>query len=112
MNEQAESVPTSPDVWTENDRDLRPPTPERPLVMLRWAVATASGKNLRLYGHNRLQLLPILREAGERAVHSIEAGCWHRYDGLVLPPWDGTEYDGWPGGPSGRPQSTQAKGSS
>lgn len=60
----------------------------RSTVMPRWAVMTATGKNLRIYGHNRLAVVLVLKPAGEKLVHAQEAGCWNQHAGHVRPAWD------------------------
>ena len=92
-------IPPATDVVTK----ARPNLPGPPLVMLRWAVLTASGKNLRIYAPNRLMVARMLATVGEKLVYAMEAGYRHTYAGIVRPEWDDTQIDGWPGGKSGRP---------
>jgi hypothetical protein len=90
--------------------------------MLRWAVVTASGKNLRVYQENRLKAVQlVMAQMGERHVSVEPAGSWDGDIGashvresmaegngdlrLRVPEWDAMgDITGWPGGPSGRPR--------
>ena len=67
-------------------------------MILRWAVRTRGGLDARVYAHNRLHVVRVLRANGHgisrfSAALACEAGCWHEHVGLVLPDWDGANME-------------------
>lgn len=68
---------------------------EIPRVRLRWAAKVEGGKDYRLYGENRLQVVQQLRRDGVTGLADISpAGSWHPYTGLDIPAWDGATRSG------------------
>lgn len=59
-------------------------------MILRWTALTNTGRNLRMYANNRLEIAKRLRPGDEKLVVAIEAGCWHEFSKLGRAEWDAT----------------------